>query len=75
MALPGTFGLAVLRFRFYELDHLVSRTVSYALLTGLLVALYIVLVAAATSGLGLGAPAAAAIGAVAVAVALQPSAG
>jgi hypothetical protein len=38
--LPAAVGIAVLRYRLYEIDRIISRTVSYGLLTGGLVALY-----------------------------------
>jgi hypothetical protein len=42
---PVAIGIAVLRYRLYELDRLISRTVAYGLLTGALVVLYLVVVA------------------------------
>jgi hypothetical protein len=36
-------GVAVLRYRLYQLDHVISRTVTYALMTGTLGAVYVVL--------------------------------
>src|SRR4051794_11959153 len=43
--LPVAVGIAMLRYRLFEIDRIVSRTVSYGLLTGCLVVLYLVLVA------------------------------
>jgi hypothetical protein len=42
---PVAIGIAVLRYRLYEIDRIISRSVSYGLLTGALVVLYLVLVA------------------------------
>ena len=42
---PAAIGIAVFRYRLYELDRLISRTVAYGLLTGALVVLYLVVVA------------------------------
>jgi hypothetical protein len=39
-ALPVCMGVAVLKYRLYELDRIISRVVSYALITGLLVGVY-----------------------------------
>jgi hypothetical protein len=47
LCLPVTIGLAVLRYRLWDLDRLVSRTVTYALVTALLVLPYLVIVPAA----------------------------
>ena len=42
MALPPVaIGLAVTRYRLYEIDRLISRTLTYALVTAVLVALYL----------------------------------
>jgi hypothetical protein len=43
--LPGAVGIAVLRYRLYEIDRIISRTVSYGLLTAALIGLYLLLVA------------------------------
>jgi hypothetical protein len=53
VALPISIGVGVLRYRLYEIDRLVSRTLSYALLTGLLVGTFIGLVALTTNTLAL----------------------
>jgi hypothetical protein len=47
-ALPVFMGVAVLKYRLYELDRIISRVVSYALVTGLLVGVYAGLVLLAT---------------------------
>jgi hypothetical protein len=43
--LPAAVGIAVLRYRLYEIDRIISRTVSYGLLTAVLIGLYLVVVA------------------------------
>ncbi|MGD0980610.1 MAG: hypothetical protein ABR946_03925 [Solirubrobacteraceae bacterium] len=51
--LPISIGVGILRYRLYEIDRLVSRTLAYALLTGLLVGTFIGLVALTTNTLAL----------------------
>jgi hypothetical protein len=40
LGLPAGIGVGILRYRLYEIDRLISRTLSYALLTGLLVGVF-----------------------------------
>ena len=44
IALPISVGIAVLRYRLYEIDRIVSRTLAYALVTLVLGAMYVMLV-------------------------------
>jgi hypothetical protein len=44
--IPVAVGIAVLRYRLYEIERIVSRTVSYGVLTAGLLALYVVVVTA-----------------------------
>ncbi|MGH8926519.1 MAG: hypothetical protein ACRDWA_18135 [Acidimicrobiia bacterium] len=41
LTFPIAFGVAVLRYKLYEIDRIISRTVSYSLLTVVLVVLYL----------------------------------
>jgi hypothetical protein len=56
IALPLAMGLGILRYRLYDIDRLISRTVAYAVVTGLLIGLYAGLVLLATEVLGLSSP-------------------
>jgi hypothetical protein len=40
LAMPIAAGLAVLRYRLYEIDRIISRTISYGLVTGVLIGTY-----------------------------------
>ena len=53
IVLPASIGVGILRYRLYEIDRLISRTLSYAILTGVLASTFIGLVALSTNTLAL----------------------
>ena len=55
-AFPLGMGLGILKFRLYEVDRLISRTLSYALVTGVIVAAYVGVISLATGVLGFASP-------------------
>ena len=52
--IPVAIGVAVLRYRLYELDVLINRALVYAILTAILAGGYVALVAGAEAVLGAG---------------------
>lgn len=65
-------ALAILRYRLYDIDRIVSRTVTYAVLTALLVGLYVGVVAFATHLLPSSSSFAVAVSTLLVAAVFQP---
>jgi hypothetical protein len=55
-ALPVSLGIGILKFRLYDIDRIISRTLAYAIVTGLLIGLYAGLVLLATDVLTLSSP-------------------
>jgi hypothetical protein len=66
------FGVAILRYRLYEIDRIISRTLAYAIVTGLLVGVYAGLVLLATQVLSLTSPVAVAGSTLAAAALFDP---
>ena len=55
-AFPISVGVAILKYRLYEIDRFISRTLSYAVVTGLVVGVYVGVVTLATKTLGFHTP-------------------
>jgi hypothetical protein len=70
--IPVACAVAVLKHRLYDIDRLISRTLAYAIVTGLLVGLYAGLVLLATRVLPLHTPVAVAGSTLAAAVLFSP---
>jgi hypothetical protein len=71
-ALPVSMGVAILKYRLYEIDRIISRTLAYAIVTGLLVGVYAGLVLLATSVLKWHGPVAVAASTLAAAALFAP---
>ncbi len=69
---PVAIGIAVLRYRLYDIDRVISRTVAYAIITGLLVGTYAGLVLLATHVLRVHTPVAVAAATLAAAALFSP---
>jgi hypothetical protein len=50
---PLAIGVAILRYRLYDIDRIISRTLAYAIVTGVLIGIYAGLVLLATEVLGI----------------------
>jgi hypothetical protein len=72
LALPLSIGVAVLRYRLFDIDRIISRTLAYAIVTGLLVGVYAGLVLLATRVVSITAPVAVAASTLAAAALFNP---
>ena len=70
-ALPAGIGVGILRYRLYDIDRIISRTLAYALVTGLLAGVYTALVLA-IQAFGLRTPVAVAAATLAAAALFNP---
>jgi hypothetical protein len=71
-ALPVSIGVAILKYRLYEIDRIISRTLAYAIVTGLLVGVYAGLVLLATEVLRFSSPVAVAASTLVAAALFNP---
>ena len=71
-ALPVSIGVGILRYRLYDIDRIISRTLAYALVTGLLAGVYAALVLLATRVLSVHTPVAVAAATLAAAALFNP---
>ena len=71
-ALPVSIGVAILKYRLYDIDRIISRTLAYAIVTGLLVGVYAGLVLLAPGVLTLKTPVAVAGATLAAAALFSP---
>jgi hypothetical protein len=69
---PVAIGVAVLRYRLYDINRIISRTVAYAIVTGLLVGVYAGLVLLSTHVLKVHGPVAVAVATLAAAALFTP---
>jgi hypothetical protein len=72
LAFPVCIGIAILKYRLYDIDRLISRTLSYLIVTGLLIGVYVGLVALTTRALPLSSPVGVAASTLAVAALFSP---
>jgi hypothetical protein len=72
IALPIAMGVGILKYRLYEIDRIISRTLAYAVVTGLLIGLYAGLVLLATQVLRFHTPVAVAAATLAAAALFNP---
>jgi len=71
-ALPVAIGVGILKYRLYEIDRIISRTLAYTIVTGLLVGVYAGLVLLATRVLSVSSPVAVAAATLAAAALFAP---
>ena len=72
IALPVGIGIGILKYRLYEIDRLISRTLSYLIITGLLVGVFVGIVVLTTDVLPFSSPVGVAASTLAAAALFNP---
>lgn len=72
-ALPLAVGIAVMKFHLYEVDKVVSRTLSYLVVSGVVAAAYVGAITLLTRAIGLASPEAVAASTLVAALAFNPA--
>ncbi len=72
LAIPACMGVAILRYRLFDIDRIISRTLAYAIVTGLLVGVYAGIVLLATREVSINEPVAVAGSTLVVAALFNP---
>ncbi len=72
LALPIAMGVGILRYRLFDLDWVISRTISYLIVTGLLAAVFFAVVLVATRVLPFSSPIAVAASTLVIAALFNP---
>ena len=72
VVLPVCLGVAILKYRLYDIDRIISRTLAYAIVTGLLVGVYAGLVLLTTQVFRVHTPVAVAVSTLAAAALFNP---
>jgi hypothetical protein len=72
VVLPACLGVAILKYRLYDIDRIISRTLAYTIITGLLIGVYAGLVLLATRVMSVHTPVAVAAATLAAAALFNP---
>ncbi len=72
IAIPAALGVAILRYRLYDIDRLISRTLSYTILTAVLAGVFVGIVVLTTDVLPISSPVAVAASTLAAAALFNP---
>jgi hypothetical protein len=71
-AMPVTIAVAILKYRLYDIDRIISRSLSYGLLTALVVGVYVGVVTLTTKVIGFSSPVAVAVSTLVAAALFNP---